>query len=342
MTERQYVLPRWCAPAARVAACAYGAAINMRNARFDQGVGVRRVARPVISVGNIVAGGTGKSPMVRWIAQWALDHGMKPLIALRGYRSKDGRSDEALEHQSLVPGAHLAVGANRFKTIEAALARNPSIDVVILDDGFQHRALARDLDLVLVHGSHPHLDGALLPLGWLREPPASLARAHGVIVTHCDGMNDRLSSQIEAVHQRGVLAWCAHSWDGVDVYHSGGQSRCVHEGLDWLRGRRLAVWAGIAKPTAVVEKIRACGGDVVSMPHLRDHATYGCGLVSRLTALAHEANANAIVLTHKDWVKVRADSRAVDLPIVVPRLRLQFAHGESALRALLENFHSTR
>ncbi len=345
MTDSTHVLPRWCAPAARIAACAYGAAVNMRNARFDRGIGVRRVARPVISVGNIVAGGTGKSPMVRWIAQWALDRGMTPLIALRGYRSKDGRSDEALEHQALLPAAHLAVGANRFNTIEAALARNPSIDLVILDDGFQHRALARDLDLVLVHAAHPHLDGALLPLGWLREPPTSLARAHGVIVTHSDCVDERLARHIESVHGRDVLAWCTHAWDGVDVYPAGVQSRRTNEAIDWLRGRRLAVWAGIAKPRAVIETISACGGEVVSAPPLGDHAHYGRALVNRLTALAHNANASAIVLTHKDWVKVRADRGAVDLPIVVPRLRLQFSqfsHGEAALRALLENFQATR
>lgn len=337
MTESTHVLPRWCAPASRIAAHAYGAVVNLRNARFDRGIGVRRVARPVVSIGNIVAGGTGKSPMARWIAQWALERGMTPLIALRGYRSKDGRADEAIEHQSLLPAARVVVGANRFKTIAAALARDPSIDIVVLDDGFQHRALARDLDLVLVHGSRPNFDGGLLPMGWLRESPQSLARAHGVIVTHGDCVNEQLDAQIAMLHGRAAIAWCAHAWDGLDVYHAVDQRRCSSESTEWLRGQRLAVWAGTAMPTIIVDQVRACGGQVVSVPPLRDHAHYGCALVGRLTAAAHEAKATAIFLTHKDWVKVRVDSAAVDLPIVVPRLRLQFAHGEAALRSLLEN-----
>ncbi len=281
--------------------------------------------------------------MVRWVAQWALDRGMTPLIALRGYRSRDGRSDEALEHQSLLPSAQLAVGANRFDTIQRALARDPSIDVVILDDGFQHRALARDLDLVLVHGSQPNLDGALLPLGWLREAPASLARADGVIVTHCDSADESLEKQVAAVHGRGVLASCAHSWEGVDVYRAGGHLNASHtrESTEWLRGQRFAVWAGIAKPRAIVEKITACGGEVVSLPTLKDHAHYGRAVVDRLTAAAHEANASAILLTRKDWVKVQADRGGVDLPFVVPRLQLEFSSGEAALRSLLES-HSAR
>ncbi len=331
------VLPRWCSPAARLAAHAYGAVVDLRNARFDEGIGIRRVSRPVVSVGNIVAGGTGKSPVVRWIAQWALDREMIPLIALRGYRSKNGCSDEALEHQSLVPGARVAVGANRHKTIEAALARDSSARLVILDDGFQHRALARDLDLVLVDGSCSHLDGALLPLGYLRESPRALRRASAVIVTHSADVNVELDARIHALHGGAVLAWCAHEWEGLEIYRGAGHVQSESTPSAWLQNQRVALWAGVAKPAAIAAEVRACGADVVAFPALRDHAHYGPTRVGRLVAAAHEARATAIVLTTKDWVKVRVDSAAIDLPIVVPRLRLRFSHGETALCALLES-----
>lgn len=143
MRNDEHIFSEWFSPAARVASKVYGAVVDNRNARFNRGVGIRSVDRPVISVGNIVAGGTGKSPMVRWVAEWALARNVLPLIALRGYRSHHGKSDEAMEHQTALPNAKIAVGANRFATITAAIDRDPSIGVVILDDGFQHRAVAK-------------------------------------------------------------------------------------------------------------------------------------------------------------------------------------------------------
>ncbi len=337
------LLPRWSAPAAHLASSAYGAIVALRNARFDQGIGVRRVTRPVISVGNVVVGGTGKSPVVRWIANWATERGITPLIALRGYRSRPskrgdrGMSDEALEHQFLVPGVRLAVGADRFRTVSEAIARDPSIGVVILDDGFQHRALAREIDLVLVDGSRPELDGSLLPAGVCREPWASLARATGVIVTHSGEPNAARDQRIQSLHGRPALAWCTHDWEGLDVYSRQCHSRSTREPNAWLQGQRVAVWAGIAQPSALLDMVQSCGGDIVSVPPLRDHAHYGASAVGRLVSAAHRARATSIVLTNKDWVKVRLDCAAIDLPIAVPRLALRFSKGEAAVRALLEN-----
>jgi len=291
------------------------------------------VDRPVISIGNIVAGGTGKSPMVRWVAQWALDRKVLPLIALRGYRSHEGQSDEAMEHQSLLPETRIAVGADRHQTIRAAVARDPSIGVVILDDGFQHRALARELDVVLVDAARSQLQGELLPLGWLREPPKNLARASGVIVTHAHQFDSALDQQIRSLHGRSPLAWCDHIWDGLQVRV--GDETTV-ESNEWLRGRRIAVWAGIGQPDAFVAQLRSFGAEIVDVAALRDHARYGSTTVARLTQEAHAAGATAIATTGKDWVKVAVDAVGMGLPLIVPRLRLKFIAGEDAFREVLE------
>lgn len=337
LTKAESILPAWCSPAARIASKAYGAVVEARNARRDRGVGVRSVDRPVISIGNIVAGGTGKSPMVRWVAEWALARTIVPLIALRGYRSHRGQSDEAMEHQILLPESRIAVGANRFRTITAAVAHEPSIGVVILDDGFQHRTLARNLDLVLIDGTCPQLDGDLLPLGWLREPPENLARAGGVIVTHATRIDPVLDQRIRFLHGRSALAWCDHSWDGLKIQIGDGCAGGTSvEPNEWLRNRRIAVWAGIGRPDAFVSQLKSFGAEIVDVASLRDHAKYGRTAVVRLTRAAHAAGAEAIATTGKDWVKVSSDAAEMNLPLIIPRLRLKFYAGEQAFREVLE------
>lgn len=334
VSNDEHIFPEWFSPAARIASKVYGAVVEMRNARFDRGVGIRSVDRPVISIGNIVAGGTGKSPMVRWVAEWALAGNVLPLIALRGYRSHQGKSDEAMEHQSALPNAKIAVGANRFATITATVARNPSIGVVILDDGFQHRALARNLDLVLIDATCSRLDGELLPLGWLREPPKNLSRASGVIVTHAKRVDPVLDTKIQSVHGRPALAWCDHFWDGLEIRAGDGTKNL--EANESLRGRRLSVWAGIARPEAFINQLKTFGAEIVHVASLVDHARYGATAVARLTQAAHAAGATAIATTGKDLVKLASDMDRMSLPLIIPRLRLKFCAGEDAFRDLLE------
>ncbi len=333
MSDEKSILPRWCNPVARIASQVYGGVVQTRNRRRDLGIGVRAIDRPVISIGNIVVGGTGKSPMVRWVAEWALARGVTPLIALRGYRSERGRSDEASEHEALVPGARLAVGPDRFKTITAMLSKEPGIGLVLLDDGFQHRVLARDLDIVLIDASRPQLAGSLLPLGWLREPVESLRRADAVIVTRAREVDHGLNEQIVQLHGKPALAWCNHAWSDLDVHEA---ARSQRQSVDWLRGRRIAVWAGIGRPDAFVQQLNTFGAEVVAIASLRDHARYGRRAVSRLAKEARRSGAAAIATTGKDWVKIGFDGSVVDLPIVVPRLEMRFCAGEAAVRDRLE------
>lgn len=339
MSADERLLPTWCDPAARIAAAAYGAVVRARNARFDRGVGVHTLGVPVVSVGNIEVGGTGKSPVVRWIAARALARGCVPLIALRGYRSHGGLSDEASEHQLLLPSVRLAVGARRLDEIRHVMSGDASVGCVILDDGFQHRRIARDLDLVLVDARARGLRGGLLPLGRLRESGQSMARASAVIVTRASVVDAQVSALIESMHGRPPLAWCEHTWKALSMHslEPCGQRTCESHSVDWLRGRRVSVWAGVGRPTDFAEQSRACGAEVVHAARLRDHARYGRTQVAQLTLAARAERAEAVLMTLKDWVKVAPDQSVIGLPVIVPQLEIRFMAGEKELGGLLDN-----
>jgi tetraacyldisaccharide 4'-kinase len=339
MSADERLLPAWCDPAARIAAAAYGAVVRARNARYDRGVGVHTLGVPVVSVGNIEVGGTGKSPVVRWIAERALANRCVPLIALRGYRSHGGVSDEASEHQLLLPAARLAVGARRLGEIRQAMSTDPSIGCVILDDGFQHRRIARDLDLVLVDARARGLRGALLPLGRLRESCESMARASAVIVTRASSVDMQLSALLESMHGRPPIAWCDHTWAALAIHSMEpcGRRVCEPQPVEWLRGRRVSVWAGVGRPTDFAAQARACGAEVVHTARLGDHARYGRTRVATLTVSARGEGAEAILMTMKDWVKVAPDHSVIGLPVIVPRLEIRFIAGESALANKLDS-----
>jgi tetraacyldisaccharide 4'-kinase len=316
-----------------MASVAYGLGARWRSARFDR-VGGLRLDRPVISVGNIVAGGTGKSPVVRWVCATCVEAGMRPLIAMRGYRARHGRSDEASEHMAALEGVPVVANPDRASAIAHAIRKDPSIGVVVLDDGFQHRRVARDLDLVLVDATRPCLDDRLLPFGWQRERASALARASAVVVTHASGADASLAGQIEARHGKPPVAWCDHAWSGIELVQPQGRAAGGSSAVppSWLAGRRIAVWAGVARPELVRRQVEGAGATVVAMPALRDHVHYSRVAVRRLGAEARDAGAEAILMTGKDWVKVDPLAGALPLPAAVVRLTLRFCAGEADLR----------
>lgn len=328
--------------AAAPASWAYGRAIDRRNRRFDAGIGVRRVPLRVISVGNIVVGGTGKTPTVAWIARALRERGIRPMIALRGYGSGDPtRADEVLEYHEALGDVPVAAGADRFETITRALRDGARADVVLLDDGFQHRRLHRDLDLVLVDASRPALDDALLPCGRLREPATALRRADAVVVTRATSVDAALAAQVERLHGKPPLAWLRHAWRGIDVHEAAGRGPSSSsiasraESVEWLRGRRVVTSLGVASPVGVRAMLEAAGAVLVTDVPARDHQPYDASRLRRLAAECRASHADALVVTRKDWVKLReaimSCDNVLDLPVAVPRLEVEAISGEDAL-----------
>ena len=320
---------------------AYGVAVAMRNRRFDRGFGVRRLGCPVVSVGNLTAGGTGKTPMVAEVARRLAGRGAAPIIALRGYRSdREGVSDEAELHRLALPDVPVVVGADRHASLLASRCSLAPPSVVVLDDGFQHRRLARDLDVVLVDATRDALDDPLLPAGWLREPTSSLRRADAVVVTRADRIDATLAARIERLHGRPPIAWCRHAWDGFDL-HLGpvDRRRCEARPNEWIRGRAVATLLGVGNPAS----IRGMLADLDSVERTAipagDHQRYDEGDAIEIARLAERSDAECLLTTAKDWVKLGRAWRS-ELPVAVPRLRIEWIAGEADFEALLAQIAS--
>lgn len=316
---------------------AYRFELDRRNRAFDRGTSVRQLDLPVISVGNLSVGGTGKTPMVRTIAQWLVEAGFSPAIALRGYKAKQGVSDEAAEYQRELPAIPLAVGPDRYTTIQALRAdpRTPPINAIILDDGFQHRQLARNLDIVLLDATRWPFDDRCLPAGWLREPVESLSRAHMAIITRADltpnpGGWLACAEQLKQRFPHLTIAACAHRW--VQLAHAEQPSETYP--LDWLNDRSIVIATGIGNPDAFLAQAKACTPAIERVVTKPDHHAWSVAdaelLASHLQSLSHDA---ALLTTGKDWVKLaRIAPPIVKQHAVLPQLSLSFLQGEAGAR----------
>ena len=321
--------------AASVASPIYSAVMRARNAMFDRGMGVRRLPRPVISVGNLTTGGTGKTPVVRWLYERLREAGERPAVLMRGYKAKAGGSGDEQAMLRELLGADAVVHADSIRHAGglAVLRERPETTAFILDDGFQHRGLARDFDLVVIDALHPFGYDRVLPRGMLREPPAGLRRASAVLITRVD-----LVSEVEE-----IVARIRKYNVGVPVF----RGAAVHLGLmgrdgqrhsiGWLAGKRLFAFAGIGNPVALERQLRRGTGELVGARWLGDHHDYSRSDVEAVLRQARESGAEVVVTTEKDWVKV---SRLVrdDETVMRIELGLRFEGGDEA--GLLEQARS--
>lgn len=315
----------------------YATAVARRNAQFDEGLGVVEAGVPVICVGNISVGGTGKTPMVRHVVRVLQEAGRRPAVLLRGYKAEPGEpSDEEAEHQRMLPGVPVIADANRARALSRYLAGHDHdpIDCAVLDDGFQHRRLARDLDIVLIDSARDPWSDRMLPLGWLREPTSALARAGAVVLTHAELIDEagleRLSARTERDHGRPPVAVIAHDWEALDVFENGADRT---EPIEWLKGRRVFPVCAIAAPEGFFERIRTAGAVATGELPLRDHDHFRTATTDRIRRRARNTGAELIVCTAKDWSKLsRIDPKKWPCPVVRPRLRLRFVQGKAELR----------
>ncbi len=315
----------------------YQLAVRVRNAGYDaRWLDVARLTRPVVSVGNLTAGGTGKTPTVIALARLLRELGHRPAVLLRGYAACSGLSDEATELCEAL-GKDVAVVANPDRVAGSGLAlrMEPQTTIFLLDDGFQHRRVRRDLDLVLVDASDPFGGGRLLPRGLLREPIASLRRAHAVIVTHSDALDPaalkRLDERITREHGKPPLAHTAHRWTG---FQRGDESLPI----DALRDTDVGVVTGLGNPAGFEAMATAHARSVVRCLRLDDHFAYTPDNLRGFLRGLQDAGARVFLTSEKDFVKWRPLLRhdVAELPIVRPRLTLEFLDGGEALRIQLQ------
>jgi tetraacyldisaccharide 4'-kinase len=343
----------------------YALELQRRNRRYDRGVGVVRAAVPVISVGNLSVGGTGKTPMVMHLARELLEVGRRPAIAMRGYVKGRGSgahgqaSDEARQYRRVLDDVPVVAQPDRAAGIAALIESGRSgsaaagIDCVLLDDGFQHRRLARDLDIVLIDAARSPFEDRLLPAGWLREPVESLRRADAVVLTHAELVGpDRiatLQSQVTKAHGRRAVAVTRHLWTGLRVAEparraeAGSNDSAAHpwanqlRAVEYLADKRLVVVCAIGSPEGFLAAAAAAGGRIVEQIVLPDHDRYAPATVERLVRAAR--GADVILTTEKDWSKLSrrragaGSQRAWPCPVARPILTLTFDEGREALTA---------
>lgn len=322
---------------ARPLAAGYARIIGSRNAAFDAGRGVVEIDRPVISVGNLSVGGTGKSPTVAWVVRALVEAGHHPAIAMRGYGGGASGSDEAEEYRESLDGVPVIAQPDRLAGLLALVAteQGERCDCVVLDDGFQHRRIARQLDIVLVDATRDPFSDRLLPSGWLREPVASLARAGVVVLTHAESVPaakvSSLKRDVSRIKPALKIAVARHVWKSLSVVGAEGGER--NEPVAWLRGKRVVAACGIGNPGPFVKSVSDAAGNPAVEFIRPDHDPFVPRTLQQLLDLAKTKAVDAIAVTGKDWPKLRCvRPDAWPCPVVRANLEIAFDEGGEMLK----------
>jgi tetraacyldisaccharide 4'-kinase len=311
-----------------VASQPYGAGVQFRNWMYDRGwCASRQASLPVISIGNLTAGGTGKTPACVMFARWFRNHGVRVAILSRGYRAlEDGVNDEARELESLLPDVPHLQSPDRCAMAELA-DQELGMQLLLLDDGFQHRKIRRDLNVVLIDATEPFGYGYLLPRGLLREPIRSLRRADMVIATRSDQVDRQRLSELRNRVQRynPKAAWLEAEHGAVDLVNCS-----MHRlSLDALNDRRVFLLSAIGNPSSFEIAVKRLGAQVVEHAVFSDHHPYSRSdmerLESRIAAL--EPQPEWIVCTGKDLAKVQVPMLA-GIPVFSLHIAMKLVTGE--------------
>jgi tetraacyldisaccharide 4'-kinase len=309
------------APAERIFAGLSG----LRTILYDAGwVRGTEPPIPVVSIGNLTVGGTGKTPVAAWVARWLRDHGARPAVVLRGYGN-----DEPAVHRELNPDLDVIVAADRLRAIVEA--RHRGCDVAVLDDGFQHRQLRRTVDIVLISADRWPDEVRLLPAGPWREPLSALRRADLVIVTRkaaSPAIVDRVHAELSRIAPR-VPRVSIHLAAG-ELARAAGLST---EPLSSLRGDPVVAVAAIGDPAAFVRQLEDCGARVSPMV-FRDHHDFTAADVARIVATA--GGASRVICTLKDAVKLRDLWPRVAPPLWYVSQRVIVERGVGGIETLLD------
>jgi tetraacyldisaccharide 4'-kinase len=309
----------------RLAEVPYTAAVNWRNRRFDRAhSAVERVGVPVVSVGNLSLGGTGKTPMVEWIARWYVSRNVRVGLVSRGYGATNGhKNDEALELELALPGVPHLQNPDRVAASRAVIAEF-GCQLIVLDDGFQHRRLARDLDVVLLDASAPFGFEHVFPRGMLREPIDGLDRAGVVCLTRADLLDaeERAAICRRVARFAPQAAWCEATHLASGLVNAEGRSSPTAS----LAGRRIAAFCGIGNPAAFRRSLESLGGEVVWWREYPDHHAYSAADRAEIIAKVGATDAAMVVATRKDLVKLPIETLG-ERPFWALAIEMQFIAG---------------
>ena len=329
----------------------FGARVNLWL--YEAGIlTTRKLDCCVISIGNITVGGTGKTPTAQRVAMMIKNMGYRVVILNRGYRShwnkplgvvSDGEKiymtsyeagDEAYLMAKMMPGVPVVIGKNRDVTGSYAVEKLQA-EVIIMDDGYQHWQLKRDLDIVLVDTLNMFGNGCLLPRGILREPLNHLDRADMFLFTKSDQSSQltrtSLTDNIRRYNTEAPIVECIHHAkefvEIADWYKGIQQNRLP---LEDLRGKRVMVFSAIGNPSSFEQNVSGCGLEIVEAIRYPDHHDYGMLEMQYIGERASELNADALITTGKDAVKIPTEFIYFnrDIPLYVMNMDIMVTRNE--------------
>jgi tetraacyldisaccharide 4'-kinase len=327
--------PTWMAPFLFVPGILWEAVLRIRNRLFESGMlTVHALPRPVISIGNMTLGGSGKTPLATHVARLVAQNAGTPVLLSRGYGRHSRRScnivppdvpialpacelgDEPALVRRSVPGVWLGIAADRFEA-GIQIAARVSDAVFILDDGFQHRRLRRDLDLLVVDSTQPLESNLVFPRGSLREPVGELRRCHAVIINGGDGMDESPGGTIARIHPSARLFHCRQRIETTVPYP------------EWLAKRPapgcctgpVFLVAAIGNPLRFVRDVTVLGLEIRGSRFYRDHHTPRTEDWLACWGEARSSGARCLLTTEKDAIKIRKDP-GVPLTVAVQSTRI--------------------
>ena len=340
------------------AAGGYSTVIRLRNFLYSKGwLKIHRANAIVFSVGNITAGGTGKTPLVIWLCN-KITKNYGCAILTRGYKTRrascvmrrakkirDTRYairntiDEPAILAESCPDAKVIVNPDRVAAAAEAVSKFGA-KVLVMDDGFQHRRLGRDLDIVTIDSTSPFGYGKMLPAGLLREPIDALKRADVVVITRCDQTGEAELSQIEkklqSINPDMIIARaihapvCAKSLDNRQI------------GLEELQDKKVLAFCGIGNPEAFLNTIKGLGAEIVGSKIYNDHYNYTANDIAQISQQAERLKTDLILTTEKDRTKIILDSQfstlnSQQMPLAYLAVELKFIAGEDKITRLIED-----
>ncbi|MBN2538665.1 MAG: tetraacyldisaccharide 4'-kinase [Deltaproteobacteria bacterium] len=298
-----------------LASVMYRGVVTLRNRFYETGIfQTRKMTCKVISVGNIIVGGTGKTPMVIMLAGMLKEHGYRPAILSRGYGGKrkgrtgvvsdgheilmgpDEAGDEPLLIAQSLRDVPVIIGKERYIAGQLAVERF-GVNILILDDGFQHRRLSRDIDIVLLDSERPFGNGFTLPRGGLREPRSALQRADMVILTSTEG---KASDTNPAVEMPQIPFFRGRRSPG-DLVRGRAKDTCS---LEYLKGKKVCAFSGIAEPDSFRKILEPLCGEVAQFIPFPDHHVYTAGDVEYIREVCRDCRAQVMLTTEKDGIKL--------------------------------------
>jgi len=300
----------------------YSSIVRFRNFLYSAGLLKSFEADAVvISIGNITAGGTGKTPLVIWLSRWLEQKKMPYAILTRGYKTtvkeqdtssgqratryeiRDTKTDEPAVLIESCPEAKVVVNPDRVAGALQAVNEFGS-QVLVMDDGFQHRRLQRDLDIVTIDSTNPFGYGKILPAGLLREPVSALKRASAVILTRCEQQGDgelkKVESQLKAINPDLLIARAVHE----PVYARTLKNEKIN--LDSLNEKKVFAFCGIGNPDAFEKTLKSLNVNLIGLQAYDDHHHFTKSDITGIYNEAESLEAEFILTTQKDWTKISA------------------------------------